>query len=106
MSEHQATSLSSGDAGRGAAILISYKEVAALNERMARIDSKLDLALTLPAKVEGLALKVAALETDKAVREAKGRWSGKAAEYLWAFGMTTIAAGVWLPVLKAALGSH
>lgn len=78
-------------------ILVSYQELVKLNARMERIDSKLDVALTLPAKIADQDKRITALETERAVRNAKGGVYGKGMELLWALALTLIAAGVWWP---------
>lgn len=91
---------------RGAPILLSYKELVTLNDRMAKIDARLEIALTLPAEHKALELRVTSLETERAVRQAEGRQRGKAADYIWHAGMTLIAGGVWWPIIKSAFGIH
>jgi hypothetical protein len=83
----------------GVGILVSYRELAKLNERLARIDSKVDTALRLPAKVDALTDRVASLETERAVRDARGGVFSKIGDLLWALVLALIAAGVWWPKL-------
>lgn len=78
--------------------LIPYSELVKLTSRMERIDSKLDVALTLPVKIEDHERRIVKLETERAVRSAKGGVYGKAGEVILAILLAIIAAGVWFPI--------
>ena len=82
---------------QGAAILLSFKELQALRDKMTRIDGKLDQALTLPVTVADHEKRIVSLETTRAVNEGRGGVVSKAWDFISALILALIAAGVWLP---------
>lgn len=80
---------------QGPPILVTHRELIKLSERMTRMEGKLDAALPLPAKIEHLEARVTSLETERAVRNARGGVFGKAWDIFFALILAFIATGVW-----------
>lgn len=78
-------------------VIISFNELLRLNQRIERMDAKLDAALLQAQRIEDHEQRIVALEKSNAVRDARGGLFGKAVDAIWALLLAVIAAGVWLP---------
>lgn len=89
--------MSSNEPQIGSPIMLSFKELQGLRDRMTKIDTKLDVALTLPAKIAEHEDRIVSLETTRTVQESRGGLYGKAWEVIYGLILAFIAAGVWFP---------
>lgn len=83
----------------GSPIMLSFKELQEIRDRMTKIDSKLDVALSLPVTVADHEKRIVSLETTRAVQAGRGGVYGRAWDFISGLILALIAAGVWLPKL-------
>lgn len=84
----------------GRPILLSFAELRGIHTNLATLNTKLDNFSTVPAELKSLEDRVTALETDKAVRNARSGLYGKWASIAWAVALVIIGAGAGAWVQK------
>lgn len=83
----------------GSPILLSFKELQEIRDRMATIDTKLDQAIALSTTVANHESRIVELEKARAVTESRVPLYGRAWDFISGLILALIAAGVWLPKL-------